>query len=200
MPSNVQNSPKSLPVEGKTRSRRRRGGCLKVFLVVLLLLLVAAGLGWFFGLRPYLHTFAQSQIDLVLSDAVNQIPVTVLALPPGNLTVQENAINNLIVLNSAPSDPVQHVHMTITPQVVRLDFVVYGFACDVTGVPVASNGNIIITNVNVEGFVALIMSPDELTAVINSHLADARARLQHSITGVTLKNHELDLVIGPLTI
>ncbi len=136
----------------------------------------------------------------MLSDAVNQIPVTVLALPPGNLTVQENAINNLIVLNSAPSDPVQHVHMTITPQVVRLDFVVYGFACDVTGVPVASNGNIIITNVNVEGFVALIMSPDELTAVINSHLADARARLQHSITGVTLKNHELDLVIGPLTI
>jgi hypothetical protein len=174
------------------RRRKRRLTRVLLILVVVLLVLVA---GWFVGLRPYLHGLAQSQMDGVLSNAVNQIPPAQLALlPPGqSVPVTETTINNLIVLNIAPSDPVQHMHITITPGGLQLDFQVYGFACTVTGVPEALNGQLVITNVTVGGVVALIMSPDELTATLNAHLHDAVTKLNRSVTGVTLKNHEIDI-------
>ena len=175
------------------RRRKRRLTRVLLILVVVLLVLVA---GWFVGLRPYLHGLAQSQIDGVLSSAVDQIPPAQLSLiPPGprSVPVTETTINNLIVLNIAPSDPVQQVHITITPGGLQLDFQVYGFACTVTGVPEALNGQLVITNVTVGGVVALIMSPDELKATLNAHLHDAVTKLNRNVTGVTLKNHEIDI-------
>jgi len=164
-----------------------------LILVVVLLVLVA---GWFVGLRPYLHGLAQSQIDGVLSSAVDQIPPAQLSLiPPGprSVPVPETTINNLIALNIAPSDPVKQMHITITQGGLRLDFQVYGFACTVTGVPEAHNGQLVITNVTEGGVVALVMSPDELTATLNAHLHDAVTKLNRNVTGVTLKNHEIDI-------
>ena len=175
------------------RRRKRRLTRVLLILAVVLLVLVA---GWFVGLRPYLHGLAQSQIDGVLSNAVNQIPPAQLSLiPPGprSVPVTETTINNLIVLNIAPSDPVQQMHITITPGGLRLDFQVYGFACTMTGVPEARNGQLVITNVTEGGVVALVMSPDELTATLNAHLHDAVTKLNRNVTGVTLKNHEIDI-------
>ncbi len=104
-------------------------------------------------------------------------------------------------LDSAPSDPVQQAQMHITPNLVRLDFQVFGLPCAVTGVPevVGSqpNGRLVLSNVTVEGIVALIMSPDEVTSLVNRHLADAQARFAHPIIQVSLKDHELDLLVGP---
>jgi hypothetical protein len=173
---------------------QRRGKRLltRVLLILALVLLVLVA-GWFVGLRPYLHGLAQSQIDGVLSSAVDQIPPAQLALiPPGqrSVPVTETAINNLITLNTAS---VQQMHITITPAGLRLDFQVYGFACTVTGVPEALNGQLVITNVTVGGVVALIMSPDELTATLNAHLHDAVTKLNRNVTRVTLKNHEIDI-------
>ncbi len=173
------------------RHGKRRLTRVLLILAVVLLVLVA---GWFVGLRPYLHGLAQSQIDGVLSSAVNQIPPAQVALiPPGqrSVPVTETVINNLIVLNTV--SPVQQMHITITPGGLRLDFQAYGFACTVTGVPEARGGQLVITNVTVGGVVALIMSPDELTATLDAHLHDAVAKLNRSITGVTLKNHEIDI-------
>jgi len=177
--------------------RRGKSRLTRVLLILALVLLVLVA-GWFVGLRPYLHGLAQSQIDGVLASAVDQIPPAQLALiPPGqrSVPVPEPTINNLIKLNIAPSDPVQQMRITITPAGLRLDFQVYGFACTVTGVPEALNGQLVITNVTVGGLVALVMSPDELTATLNAHLHDAVTRLNRNVTGVTLKNHEIDIAL-----
>jgi len=162
-------------------------------LAVVLLVLAA---GWFFGLRPYLHGLAQSQIDSVLSNTIDQInPVDTALIPPVRVSipVSETAINNLIVLNTAPSNPVQQMHMTITPAGLRLDFQAYGFPCTITGVPQAINGQLVITNVTVQGIVSLIISPEELTATLNAHLRDASAKLHRNVSGVILKDHEIDI-------
>ncbi len=178
-----------------TRRRRRLWRALLILAIVLLVLVA----GWFVGLRPYLHGLAQSQIDSVLSNAINQInPAVVAAIPagPATINVSETAINNLIVLNTAPSDPVQQMHMTITPAELRLDFQAYGFACDITGLPQVSNGQLVITNVAVEGIVGLIMSPDEVTATLNNYLHNTGVKLRRNVTGVTLKDHEIDIQLS----
>ena len=179
------------------RTRRRRG-CLPKILITLLILVVLVAGGWFFGLRPYLHSLVQNQIDGQLSTEINQIP----PVPPviNTFNVTETAINNLFVLNHSPSDPVQNIHMTITPAGMQLDFQVYGFSCTVTGNLAASNGVPVVSNVAIQGILGLIMSPDELTTILNSHLSDAQMRLQRSITLITLKDHSVDLTLGSPTI
>ena len=64
----------------------------------------------------------------------------------------------------------------------------------------ASNGKPVVTNLAIQGVVGLIMSPDELTTILNNHLSDAQARLHRSITVVTLKDHEIDFTLGGVTI
>jgi zinc-ribbon domain len=192
--------PRALATAEKTPRRRRRGRLLGCLLTLLVLAMVI-GVGWVFALRPFLHSLAQAQIDQALTTAVNQMPPAATQLPPGIVHVQENAIHNLIVLNSSPSDPVQSTQVHITPGLMRLDFQVYGLPCAVTGVPqvVGSppNGRLVISNVTVAGIIALIMSPDEMTSLVNKHLADAQARFEHPIIQVSLKDHELDLLVGP---
>ena len=200
--------PASVPATESPRPRRRRGGCLFGCLLTLLILAILVLGGWIFALRPYLHQLAQSQIDLSLTNAVNQIPLTAALSPPGTVVVNENAINNLIVLNSAPSDPVHNLHMLITPNNVELDFQVQvglgtqmlNFPGSVTAVPQVNNGQLVVTQVQVSPIVALVMSPDELTTLIDTHLVDAQARFRHPIMSVLLKNHELDLIVGPPTL
>lgn len=179
-------------------AKSRRGGCLPKILITLVILAIVVAGGWFIGLRPYLHSLAQNQIDQELSSSIDQIiPVP---LPVNTLTVTETAINNLFVLNHAPADPVQNMHLTITPGNVQLDFQAYGFPCSVSGILTASNGKPVITNVAIQGVLGLIMSPDELTTILNNHLSDAQARLHRSINSVTLKEHEIDLAFGGFTI
>lgn len=186
------------PYPAVVRARRRRRFLRRTLISLLVIALVLA-LGWFFGLRPYLHGLAQSQLDGVLANAVNQIDTTRIAqLPPGPVAVpvSETMINNLFVLFSAPSDPVQQFHMSITPAGLRLDFRAYGFPCDITGVPTVSNGQLMVTNVNVEGIVSLIMSSDEMTSIVNRHLHDASAKLQRNVKGVLLRDREMDILLS----
>lgn len=177
---------------------RRRLGCLPKILITLVILLALVAGGWFIGLRPYLHSLAQNQIDQELANSIDQI----IPLPPpiNTLTVMDTTINNLIVLNHAPSDPVQNAHLTITSGGLKLDFQAYGFSCSVTGNLVASNGKSMVTNVAIQGIVGLIMSPDELTTILNNRLSDAQSRLHRVINAITLKNHEIDLSLGGITI
>lgn len=176
----------------KKSPARRRGRGLRVLLSLVLLLVILAG-AWFALVRPYLHNIAQTQVDRVLSNAVQQINPSLL--PPGSATVPltQNTMNNLIVLNTAPSDPVQNMHAQISPSDIQIDFTAYGFACTVTMTPVVQNGLLQVSNVSVQGILGLIMSPDELTATLDSHLKDASARLHRTITGVVLKNQEMDV-------
>ena len=179
-----------------TRLRRRSLSRVLLHYASMLLIL---GAGWFVGLRPYLHGLAQNQIDTLLSSVVNQLDLAQLpgiSFGPLSIPVTERTVNNLFVLYASPSDPVQHVHMQITPGGLRVDFQVYGFACDITGAPVVSNGQLIIANVTVEGIVSLIMSSDEMTSILNAHLRDAGAKLHRNVVGVILKDHEMDIILG----
>ena len=177
---------------------RRRGGCLPKILITLVILAALVLGGWFIGLRPYLHSLAQNQIDQQLTTSVNQI----IPVPPGinTFTVTETAINNLFVLNHSPSDPVQNIHMTITPAGLQLDFQAYGFSCTITGNLAASHGVPVVSNVAIQGIAGLIMSPDELTVLLNNHLSDARTKLHRTITSITLKEHAVSLTLGGVTI
>ena len=199
-PSTFQNGePRILSAtDNVAPKRKRRGrGCLVGFLVTLIIVVVIATGGWFLLLRPYLHDLATTQINSVLTNSINQIPLTVALLPPQVLPVQETTLNNLIVLESAPSDPVQHMQVSITPSIMTINFQVYGFGCTVTGIPAAQNGHLVVTNVNVQGLASLIMSSDELTSLLNQKLAEAQTKLFHPILKVQLKNQELDLTLGP---
>ena len=176
---------------------RRRGGCLPKILITLVILVILVAGGWFIGLRPYLHSLAQNQIDQELSSSVNQIIPVAPSL--NSLAVSETTINNLFVLNHAPSDPVQNLQMTITPGGIQLNFQAYGFSCSVSGILTASNGKPVVTNLAIQGIIGLIMSPEELTTILNNHLSDVPGRLHRSIASVTLMEHEIDLTFGGVT-
>ena len=79
---------------------------------------------------------------------------------------------------------------------MRIEFKIYGFSCAISGVPKAINGELVATNVTVEGIISLIMTPQELTAIFNQHLQDAHARLHHNVQTVTLKDHSMDLKLS----
>ena len=179
------------------RPRRRRGGCLIRSLITFIVLLVLIVGGWFFGLQPYLNKMAHTKLDETLTDAVNNIPPEISQLPAGPVPLSEQVLNNLLVLASAPNDIVKNPQIHITSTQARMEFQVYGFPCAVTGVPQANSGHLTLTNVNIEGIAALILTPDEITTLVNRHLADAQTKLNHSIDSVQLKDQELALVLGP---
>jgi hypothetical protein len=194
--------PATVNAPAPRRRRRPLLGCLVSFVIVVLVLAAA----WFLGLRPYLHSVAADQLNQNLTSAIARIPPGVTQGPPGPLAVQENVVNNLVVLLSAPSDPVQHVQVHFTQcrddnnqsyGCAQVNLQALGFPCTVSGVPVATDGKLSVNRVKVEGIIALIMSPDELTTLIDARLADAQAKLGHSITSVNIKDQEIDLILGP---
>lgn len=181
-----------------SQKRPRRGGCLRRSLATLLVLVLLLAGVWFLGVRPYIHSLVQNQFDRVLSSAVGQLDPTkaALILPGVPLPITETLINNLIVLNHSPSDTVQDAHMRITPQEIRLDFSAYGFPSTITAVPRVVNGQLIASNVSVEGITSLVMSPDEMAALLDRHLADAQARIHRSVRSVSLQNGLVEIVLG----
>ncbi len=192
-PAGTRRSSEGQPASPPSKPRRRIG-CLPKILITLIILAALVTGGWLLGLRPYLHAVAQNQIDQELSNSINQI----IPVPPpiNTIPVTETMINNLIVLNHAPSDPVQNAHITITPGNLHLDFQLYGFSCSIDGKLIVSSGNLLVTNVAIQGIIGLIMSPDELTSILNSQLAEVQSHIHRTISSVTLKDHEIDIMLG----
>ena len=182
-------------VNTQAPSRSRRGGCTLGCLTILVLLLLIVA-GWFFVARPFLHDLAVTQLDRAMSSAVNQIsPLQARALPH-TLMVNENTLTNMLVLNTAPSDPVQHPTTKISQNGVRFAFQLYGSDCAIALLPQAQAGHLMATNVTVEGIISLILSPDDIQTLLNKHLADAQQRIQRTVQSVQLKDHEMDLTLG----
>jgi hypothetical protein len=188
-------TPQTFLAQAKT-PRKQRGGCLMRGLIILVILVILVAGGWYFGVRPYLNGIAQTKLNSILTQAVNNIPAQVTLLPAGQVKIPEGALNNLLVLESSPSDIVQNPHLSITTSNMQFTFQVYGMTSTATGVPQVSNGHLVVTNVTINGIAGLILSPDELMTIVNQHLADAQSRINHSITAVQLKNQELDLTLG----
>ncbi|GAC1364937.1 MAG: hypothetical protein PVS3B1_22350 [Ktedonobacteraceae bacterium] len=179
------------------RRRQGRAGCFLGCLTTLVILLLILGAAWIFALRPYAHDIAQRQLDTALTSAVNQIPSQTRLLPAGStIPVNENSINNLVVLNLAPSSPVQHPTTSISTKNIRLGFQLYSLPCAITMVPILTNGRLAASQVGVEGVFSAIMSPEEMTALLNQHFNDAQFKLQRTISSVQLKDQEMDLTLS----
>ncbi len=204
----VSSNPGSMPSAGAQfaspplPTRRRKNRLMQVLLILLaallILLLVLVG-GWFVVLRPYLHGVAQNEVDGVFSSAtnlINPLTVAVIATSHRPVIITETDANDFIAMNSAQSDPIQQVHMSITPAGLRLEFQTYGFTSTITGVPRVVNGQIVVTNVSVQGIASLIMSSDELTNELNGDLQQVSARLHRPIAGVALKKQEMDVQLS----
>jgi hypothetical protein len=195
-PTTVTGTPAARPAR-----RRNRAGCLVGCLTILVLLLLVVGAGWLFLLRPYLHNMAQNQLEQAMSSGVQQIPPEAVVLPPGTVPVHENTINNLIVLNLAPGDPIKNPNTLIAADGIHISFQAYSFGCTISAKPALQNGRLVATNVTVDGLIGLIMSPEELTPVLNRYLSDAQDRLRHPIQDLQLLDHEMDLKLGnPLAV
>lgn len=183
-------------VAAPTRQRKRRGKALRRTLLPLLLLLIIATGGWFLGVRPYLHSIAQQQLDQMLTSVETQVSLFQLALPPGSrvVPVTETSINNY--LNSHDTAPLQNLHATITPENLRMDFSVYNFSSSILLVPVATGGMLQVTQVQVQGVMQFIMSSDELSTELNSNFQNFSHQMKRSISNVTLREHQLDIQIS----
>jgi hypothetical protein len=183
--------------QGTHAKRRSRGGCLLRLLAVLVLLLVILAGVWFLALRPYVHGIAENELNNAMTQAVNQVQPIPSQLPPNTTRpINEAFLENLIKLNLAPSSPVQQPVVHINQQGIRLEFQLYNFPCAISLLPALNNGNIVAHNVTVEGIVGLVMSSDEMSALLNQHLADAMHKLNHPIAGLQLKQGELDIALS----
>ncbi|HVB73315.1 MAG TPA: hypothetical protein VNE38_07125 [Ktedonobacteraceae bacterium] len=191
------------PQPGSAPRRRRRWPWpLKVLTILLIVAILLVG-GWFLAARPILRSVAENQFNQVVSSNVDLIlPVPVIT----TLAITETAMNNLIALNHAPSDPVQNAVVHISPPLiasdgsytggVQFDFQIYGFSCSLTTIPVVSNGQIVVTHVQVQGIISWILSADDMTALLNAQLQNAVARMHRQVLALTLKPQEIDIQLG----
>jgi hypothetical protein len=204
----VSSNPGSMPSAGAQFAspplpmRRRKNRLMQVLLILLAALLILSLLlvgSWFVVLRPYLHGVAQNEVDGVFSSAlnlINPLALAVIATSHAPVIITESDANNFIALNSAQSGPPQQIHMTITPAGLRVEFQTFGLTSTFTGVPRVVNGQIVMTNVTVQGVASLIMSPDELTNELNADLQQVSATLHRPIAKVVLKNQEIDVQLS----
>jgi len=193
-PARMNRSAVELPPP--TRKKRRAGRIwARLFLVLVLLVAVLVG-AWFLGVRPYLHNLAQTELDQALNAPESQMLLAMLVLPPGKEIIRgsENSMN--LYLSGHNTDIVQNLHMTITPAGLSLSFSVYGQNCTIQALPIVNNGQLQVTNVQVQGVLGLIMSNDELTSSLNNNLQNFSAEMTHKITKLTLLEHEIDVQFG----
>jgi hypothetical protein len=195
----------------KSRRRRRPSflGCFSVIIAVLILLFASLAGTWFLFLRPYVHGIVEQKLDETMTKAVNQIPSLPpqpplpFNPPPITLSVGESGLENLIKLNIAPSDPVQDPVVHINQQGVRLefnahvDFLPMSFPCAVSFLPALDNqNNLVAQNVNIEGIVNQVISPDEMTTLLNQHFSAAVQKINHPISSINLQQGEMDVTFN----
>lgn len=193
--------PQSLtPQAGNARAtnakpHRGRRIFLRLLFTLIVLLAILAG-AWFLGVRPYLHNIAQTQLDQAFSEVETQVSVLQLALPPGSqvLHISEASINDY--LKAHQPGQLQNLHMTVLPDGLQLDLEAYGFSSTILAVPIASKNLLQVENVRIQGVLGLVMSSDELTPSLNSHLQNISNQSHRKVQKVTLQSHQMDVQIS----
>ncbi len=182
------------PRRARHRGRRWLFGCCGALLLLLILLLAV----WALLVRPTLNRLAKEQLNAALDSAVQQIDSTRAAqLPGGPVRISETVLNNLLTLAHSPASPMQNARFNVTPEAITLDFTLYGQANRISAVPQASGGQLRVGSLHTQGLIGWILSDEDLTTIVNQHLAAAQQRLQHPVLAVSLENHAIDLLLGP---
>jgi hypothetical protein len=190
--------------QGKPAKRRSLGGCLLSLILVLVVLFAALAGAWFFAIQPYIHAKVLDKLDNTMTNVTDQIdqlpslpqltsipiikrlpisPPTVVTLPIPD-SIAESFVNAQI--NNAPSGPVQNAVVHINQQGVRLEFNVhlnflpFDFPSAVSFRPaIDGQGHLVAQNMNIEGIANLVLSPDDLTNLLNKHFATAMTKIQN---------------------
>ena len=182
---------------GSTPRRRNRLGCVLGCLGTLLVVILLLGVTWVFALRPYIHNLAMTQMDEAMTNAVNQIPPIGVPIPPGTtVPIAQSTLNNVLAQNPADTDIVQDTNIQITASQVVLDFEVYGQDCTITSIPQMQSGNLVATNVTISGIASLVLSPQDVTDMLDSHLKDIQTHIDHRVTNVHLVDQEIDVTFA----
>lgn len=193
-PFSSQRRPGVINMQQTKRSRTRRG-CLPAFLVTLVLLVVLVAAGWLLVARPYLHGQAVAQIDQAMTAEVNQLP-TFLPVPGGLVRVTDAMLTNMLALSLPSNIPIQNAQVQINSGGLQISFQTEGLPSSITGVPVVSQGHLLLSQVAVKGVASLILSAKDIASLCNQHIAAALARIHHTVSSVRLLNHEMDLVLS----
>jgi hypothetical protein len=191
---NKQNEVGTMRSGAAKQPRRRRGGVRRLIGPVIALVLVVALL--IVG-RFALNAFAINQINQALSDAINNIPAAVAILPERDQTITNSMVNNLITNQSSAASPVQNLTIHFTKNDVEINFNVYAFSSTITTVPKIVNGKLTATDVKVQGIAGLILSPDDITNLMNTQIRNMETHIRHTITAVTLQDGAIVLHIKP---
>ncbi len=183
--------------------RRKRAGrfWIRALLTFILLLAVLVG-AWFLAIRPYLHNLAETQLDQALSTPENQILLTMSLVPSGlplpasarTISTTEASMNSR--LSQYDNDQVQNLQMTITPAGMNMSFTVYGQSNSIFALPILSNGQLQVTNVQVQGLMNLVMTSDELASALNANLQNFSSQMTHKVEKITLLEHEIDIQLA----
>lgn len=181
------------PSPDSQKKRHGLSSCLIWVLVIPILLVIGLTISWFSVIRPSLHAMAEKEIDTALDRLEGNIPPPFLFIPGMIVPIHEQTLTEILARNLEQPSPIKDPVAHITPSQTRLDFQVYGFPCSVSVVPQVTNGHLAVTNANVEGIINFVMSPDEITTLLDTHLTHAQELFQHSVTNVQLKDQEMDL-------
>lgn len=181
------------PFPHSQKERHGLGSCFAWVLVIFVLLLIGLTISWFAVIRPSIHSIAETKLNTALNRAEENIPPPLLFLPGMMVPIHEQTLTEILVRNLASPSPIKNAFVHIAPSNVHIDFQIYGFPSSVTMVPQVINGRLVVTNVNSEGIISLVMSPDEMTKVLNTHLTHEQDLYQHAVANVQLKDQEMDL-------
>jgi len=160
-----------------------------------MLLLLGLSLSWLFVISPSIHNIAKTELNLSLDHAEANIHPPLLFIPGIVIPISEHTITEMVVNNLSPSDPIKNPVTHITPNDIDINFQLYGFPCVITAVPQVTNGHLGVNKVAIEGIMSFIISPDEITTLLDTHLMHAQELFQHSVTNVQLQNQEMDLTL-----
>jgi hypothetical protein len=186
------------PTVGNTFARSQRkshslSSCFAWTLAILILLCLGLSMIWLFVIGPSIHNMAKTELNLSLDHAEANIHPPLLFISGIVIPVSEHTINEMIVTNLSPSDAIKNPVTHITPNNIYINFQLYGFPCVITAVPQVTNGHLGVNNVAIEGIMSFIISPDDITTLLDTHLTHAQELFQHSVTNVQLQNQEMDL-------
>jgi hypothetical protein len=189
-------------------NRRERGGsgCLNA-LAALLFVAALLVLIYVFAVRPMLSRAVADQLagpeptfpvptlmpagapppppptaqplDQIVEQAGALVPSAVDALPRGELVISEADINGVITARPDAIAPLEGATVRLTPGTVRAEVRAFGVGSGVTMGLAAQDGQVVVTNVQVDAPLSLVISGDEVASRIvgriNAELA-ARGR------------------------